>query len=84
MGQVHGDELGTGHLAPPRDVVVGKQPSGDLIERTEETLEAQAEERFLPPVGAVGTRLITARFPAVAAPPGDAARADPWWLCADR
>ena len=27
-------------LAPLRDVVVGQEPSGDLIQRTEETLEA--------------------------------------------
>ncbi len=33
-------------LAALRDVVVGQEPSGDLIQRTEETLEAQAEERF--------------------------------------
>ena len=30
-------------LAPPGDVIIGQEPSGELIDRTEETLEAETE-----------------------------------------
>jgi hypothetical protein len=37
-------------LAPPTDVVVGKDPPGEPIQRTEETLKAQAKARLVVPV----------------------------------
>jgi hypothetical protein len=37
-------------LAPPGDVIIGKQPPGQLIDRTEEPLEAQAEKPLIGPV----------------------------------
>jgi hypothetical protein len=37
-------------LAPPGDVIIGKEPSGELIGRTEETLEAETEEPLIGPI----------------------------------
>ncbi len=38
-------------LAPPGDVIIGKELSGELVGRTEETLEAETEEPLIVPVG---------------------------------
>ena len=37
-------------LAPPGDVIIGKEPPGELIDRTEETLEAETAEPLIVPV----------------------------------
>jgi hypothetical protein len=47
-----GQELGAPPqcLAPPGEVIVGEEPSGDPIEGTEEPLKAQAKGRLIVPV----------------------------------
>ena len=37
-------------LAPPGDVIIGKEPSGEFVGRTEEALEAETEEPLIVPV----------------------------------
>lgn len=37
-------------LAPSGDVIIGKEPSGEFVGRTEETLDAETEEPLIVPV----------------------------------